>query len=413
MNELLEQKEQHITQLKDKLDDSVPKTIYNQTVEDFNKSREAVYNILIVLLMLKKHNVFVEENKQLKIQTKGLTEENAYLLKMNDEYSNENEKLLQTIEENKKDMIRMNCENLESITKINHAKEKFTALQESFDSVVSKLEDIKSKISTLQNQNDELVSENSRLKTNISMNGLDNLTPRPDYKALQGQNKINLDIYDSAGKNQVVPTTRLVEELIKKITPHSDDSPKSNNGTVSLLINNKTPQSSRTGINFGTLSVRQLESGSRLTRKSLSNKASPRSSLTVSSNNSPDPNTRIRMSQFYGKTSNITNKIAQMSGDNSTLNISASKDKAPTSKSKDASRDSNDDSTLSNGGNSNGGLASEAKHTSSEKSRDSQFSVQLEVLKNKENKFAADVINSTEELIKYVLLTKDIAVFLS
>ena len=308
----------------------------------------------------------------------------------------------------------MNSENLESLKKINHAKEKFTTLQESFDSVVTKLEDIKSKISTLQNKNNELSSENKRLKTNMSMNGQDDLTPRPDYKTLQGENKINLDIYDSAGKNQVVPTTRLIEELIKKVThltnKNADGSPKSYNRTVSLLMNNKTPRNSQTGTNLGTLPVRQLDSGSRLTRKSSMSKASPRGSFAVPSNGSPVSNMRPRMSQFYGNTLSPTNKMAQVFGNNSNSNISTSRDKV-SPKSRNESIDSNDDSTPSNGCNSNDGSPSEAKQAFSKKSGDSRFSIQLEILKNKDNKFTADVIDSTEELIRYVLLTKDITVF--
>ena len=103
------------------------------------------------------------------------------------------------------------------IRKINESKSTITNLENTFNVITKRIEDMKKPFILLQERNDELMCENERLNALISANGTEALTPRPDYRTLQEEKKIELDIFDITGKSQVISTSVVIEELMKKI----------------------------------------------------------------------------------------------------------------------------------------------------------------------------------------------------
>ena len=133
---------------------------------------------------------------------------------------------------------KLKDEGEDNLRRISEFKRTLMNFESTFEMISRRIEDMKKQFLLLQERNDELVCENERLNAQISANGTEALTPRPDYRTLQEEKKIELDIFDSAGKNQVISTTVVVEELMKKISETTQKNQEPSSKPINLTIAN-------------------------------------------------------------------------------------------------------------------------------------------------------------------------------
>lgn len=99
---------------------------------------------------------------------------------------------------------------------VNETQNKVQGLKDVMDKILVRLALVKKDIVDLRQQN--IVLENENRKLNIrAAQGFDALSPRPDYKRLQGEKNIDLDIYDESGKTQLASTSDIVNKLVDEI----------------------------------------------------------------------------------------------------------------------------------------------------------------------------------------------------
>lgn len=157
---------------------------------------------------LKNHQKDLEKNiVDLKVQIeKGVQDLKDYIEKMAD-VAEANEIYLKDIEEYKH--------------LLGEAKNKVKAYKNTMDSVIVKVSDMKQQITNLIKTNDQISFENEKLKLRAAT-AFEYLTPRPNYKKLQKEKKIELDIYDEK-KNQVISTAEIVEGLLDTLLRSETD----------------------------------------------------------------------------------------------------------------------------------------------------------------------------------------------
>ena len=87
--------------------------------------------------------------------------------------------------------------------------------KDNFDKIIVRLGFLRQDLFELRKNNQELQLENEKLNLRAAAS-FENLTPRPDYQGLSSKYDIELDIYDDYKTRQVVPSTIIFEELMKK-----------------------------------------------------------------------------------------------------------------------------------------------------------------------------------------------------
>jgi len=95
-------------------------------------------------------------------------------------------------------------------------KEKIKGFKDILDKIIVKLGNVKQQVLDLRHENEELLYQNEKLNLRAAR-GFEALTPRPDYRKLHEEKKLDMEIYDSTGRRQMVPTIKVVEELLNRI----------------------------------------------------------------------------------------------------------------------------------------------------------------------------------------------------
>lgn len=120
---------------------------------------------------------------------------------------------IQTLK-NEKTVLLSQSEN--SKDAVNQMQFKVKGLKDAMDKVVVRLAIMKKDVIDLRQQNIVLENENSKLHIRAAR-GFEALTPRPDYKKIQEEKNIELDLYDESGKNQLASTSDVVNKLVDEI----------------------------------------------------------------------------------------------------------------------------------------------------------------------------------------------------
>jgi hypothetical protein len=103
----------------------------------------------------------------------------------------------------------------EAYEKVKAMQNRMVEFKDTMDKILIKLSLIRNEILELRKKNEELMLENDRLSVRAAV-GFENLTPRPDYKRLQGECEIDLEIFE--GKRQIIPTATITQHIYKKIS---------------------------------------------------------------------------------------------------------------------------------------------------------------------------------------------------
>ena len=100
-------------------------------------------------------------------------------------------------------------------------REKIKGFKDILDRIIIKLGNVKQQVLDLRHENEELLYQNERLNLRAGR-GFDSLTPRADYRKLIEEKKLDMDIYDSTGRRQLIPTIKIVEELTNRLSAIMD-----------------------------------------------------------------------------------------------------------------------------------------------------------------------------------------------
>lgn len=100
-------------------------------------------------------------------------------------------------------------------------KEKIKGFKDIMDKIIIKLGNVKQQVLDLRHENEELLYQNEKLSLRAAR-GFDALTPRPDYRKLQEEKKLELEIYDKTGRRQMMPTIKIMEELAIRLHAAAD-----------------------------------------------------------------------------------------------------------------------------------------------------------------------------------------------
>lgn len=104
----------------------------------------------------------------------------------------------------------------ESRKQIELMKLKIKGFKDVMDKIIIKLGNVKQQVYDLRHENEELLYQNEKLSLRAAR-GFEALTPRPDYRKLIEEKKLDFNVYDSTGRRQMVPTIKVVEDLLNKI----------------------------------------------------------------------------------------------------------------------------------------------------------------------------------------------------
>lgn len=338
-----------------------------------------------------------------------LIEENKHLSRL---YDNEGVQ----VEAGLAEIARMKEQDAQRIIELEEHKFQTQQLQKKIakvDSVLSvsidKIEEIKRQITGLQQKNDDLNFQNQRLLFKVSANGLEAFTPRPDYKSLQEEKKIDLDMFDITGKNQTRSTAAVMEELMSKVadlTSKNSDSPYKSNGSVQPRMTASRSQSrSRTG-NFAT------NAPSRFSRQVIENSAGggPGKSIFAArvfsrnsirgGNSTPNPEkSKPRGSGIF--TPNVHEKPSFNFDDQAIKAALKSNHSSP--KERVLSLKDDPVSSLDVSDNS----PSEARSDCGVPQHESKYILKIDIPRLRKSKFGGEVMESADELIKYIMDTKE------
>jgi len=128
----------------------------------------------------------------------------------------ENDKHITQIRQLEKAKENVLIETEESRKQIALMKEKIRGFKDTMDKMIVKLGNVKAQVLDLRRENEELLYQNEKLSLRAAR-GFDALTPRPDYRKMIDEKKIDLDIYDKLGRRQMMPTIKVIDELLNKI----------------------------------------------------------------------------------------------------------------------------------------------------------------------------------------------------
>ena len=128
----------------------------------------------------------------------------------------ENDKHISQIRQLEKAKENVLIETEESRKQIALMKEKIRGFKDTMDKMIVKLGNVKAQVLDLRRENEELLYQNEKLSLRAAR-GFDALTPRPDYRKLLDEKKMDLEIYDKLGRRQMMPTIKVIDELLNKI----------------------------------------------------------------------------------------------------------------------------------------------------------------------------------------------------
>lgn len=149
-----------------------------------------------------KHNDTVEDNQTLKRQADSdFAEIEKYIIQ------------IQMLEKARDNVIK---ETEESRKQVAAMTKKIKGFKDTMDKIIVKLGNIKQQVYDMREQNEELTYRNQKLSLRAAL-GFESLTPRPDYKKLQEEKRIDLAIFDATGRRQMLSTIKVVDELLNKI----------------------------------------------------------------------------------------------------------------------------------------------------------------------------------------------------
>ena len=97
------------------------------------------------------------------------------------------------------------------------AQKKIKAYKGVLDTALVKFSNLKQQVISLAKINEELGFENHKLSLRAGI-GFQGLTPRPDYRKMMNDKKIELDIYNENNTVQKTTTIRIVDELLNRIS---------------------------------------------------------------------------------------------------------------------------------------------------------------------------------------------------
>ncbi len=110
---------------------------------------------------------------------------------------------------------RVKQETEESQAQVVLMKEKIKGFKDTMDKIIVKLGNVKQQVLDLRSQNEELLYQNEKLNVRAAR-GFEALTPRPDYRKLREEKRLDFEVYDPTGRRQIMPTIKIVEELINR-----------------------------------------------------------------------------------------------------------------------------------------------------------------------------------------------------
>lgn len=171
----------------------------------------------------------------------------------------------------------------ESRKQIEIMKEKIKGFKDILDKIIVKLGNVKQQVLDLRHENEELLYQNEKLNLRAAR-GFEALTPRPDYRKLQEEKKLEMDIYDATGRRQMVPTIKIVEELLNRIQGNARELSLSKKGSHKTTI----PK---------IFAANVLKSPNSTKRQSISLQPKPRPSIVT------DPSLQGQKSVFAKETS--------------------------------------------------------------------------------------------------------------
>jgi len=101
--------------------------------------------------------------------------------------------------------------------KIKLMEGKIRNFKDILDKIIMKLGAIKAEIFDLRSRYNETELEREKLSVRAAV-GFEGLTPRPDYRKLvEDFPFLELGIFDSTGRKQIVPTTKIVEQMMNSV----------------------------------------------------------------------------------------------------------------------------------------------------------------------------------------------------
>lgn len=128
--------------------------------------------------------------------------------------------MIQMLELSRENIIK---ETEDSRKQIHQMKQKIKSFKDIMDKIIIKLGNVKQQVIDLRHDNEELVYQNEKLSLRAAR-GFDALTPRPDYRRLQDEKRFDLDIYDATGRRQIVPTIKIIDDLLNKLAASKENS---------------------------------------------------------------------------------------------------------------------------------------------------------------------------------------------
>ena len=157
-----------------------------------------------------------EQNENLQTKNQELGDENQYVRQLLEQEQKEVEGLQSQIKglQKEKGLVQSQADNTKH--NIQMMQNKIKGLKDIMDKVIVRLTIIKQEIVQLREQNQTLEDDNSRLHVRAA-GGFDALTPRPDYRRLQEEKSLDLNIFDPKGKRQVLTTVEIMNELLNKV----------------------------------------------------------------------------------------------------------------------------------------------------------------------------------------------------
>ena len=162
-------------------------------------------------------------------------EENVQLRRQVDFEAAEVDKYAAHVKILEKAKERVIQETEESRKQIELMKEKIKGFKDILDKIIVKLGNVKQQVLDLRHENEELLYQNEKLNLRAAR-GFEALTPRPDYRKLQEEKNFNMDIYDSTGRRQMVPTIKVVEDLLNKLQGNARELSLSKKGSHKMAM---------------------------------------------------------------------------------------------------------------------------------------------------------------------------------
>lgn len=153
-----------------------------------------------------------------------MTEDNLALKRQIDSDVTEIEKHILQIQMLERARERVIKETEDSRKQVMAMKLKIMGFKDTMDKIIVKLGNIKQQVYDMRQQNEDLTYRNQKLSLRAAL-GFEALTPRPDYKKLQEEKKLDLPIFDATGRRQMLSTIKVLDELISK-THQPEDNPR-------------------------------------------------------------------------------------------------------------------------------------------------------------------------------------------